>query len=470
MSKSTPYEVRSDTTGPDCVPVSQCAQSGLHTPGQYACGATAASAKASRSSARAPIAPADGSDRPGTERSEEEQRPVHSESQADEAVSQDAVATGREVILWTAPETETPPATNPVSNTVLGYGPTLGDIIDQYQTDPLSSFHKLRYPVRINSRNLLRRIRQRHGHMLLSEITGRTLVEWHALWSCNGEKLATGHAFVAQLRTIFGFGFALLAEPECRRMSEVMGKLRFPHAPAPEQRMTIEQADAIRTWAHIIGWHSIALAQAFQWECMIRQKDAIGEWVPETEGIASDIAWNGKIWHRGFRWSEIDDNLILRHVTSKRQKPIVVDLKLAPMVMEELEFIGELPSDNEPIIICETNGMPYTDSEFRRKYRIVADYAGVPPDVFNMLSRSGAISEAFDAGADPDRIRKTATHSNLAMSQRYNRGDYLEAASDVQNMRVASRRAPDGDVRDAKWHQIDTTSVKRSSAKHRRKA
>jgi hypothetical protein len=32
-----------------------------------------------------------------------------------------------------------------------------------------------------------------------------------------------------------------------------------------------------------MGWHSIALAQAIQFDCALRQKDVIGEWVPESE-------------------------------------------------------------------------------------------------------------------------------------------------------------------------------------------
>lgn len=429
-------DLRSDPAGLDSVQDRQPNQSGLHTSDQHDRGAVTVSSTAAGSSARISASPINEPIDPGTERSEAEQRAVHSGPSEGATVSQ-AEATGRSVVLWTNPETK--PIAAP-STIVLDQGPTLGAVIEQYQTDPLSGFHKLRYHVRENSRNLHKRLRAQYGHLPLSQISGRTLVEWHAQWSAGG-KLSIGHSFVAQLRTIMSFGFALLSEPECRRISEVLGKLRFPHAPAPVQRMSLEQAEAIRSWAHTIGWHSIAFAQSLMWEGIFRQKDVIGEWVPESEGIISNIRWNGQIWHRGIRWSEIDDDLILRHITSKRQKPVVVDLKLAPMVMDELEYFDEIPPDDEPVIICETNGMPYTASEFRRKWRIVADYAGVPHNVFNMLSRSGAISEAFDAGADPDRIRKAATHSNLAMTQRYNRGDYLEAASNVQTMRVASRKS-----------------------------
>ena len=62
-------------------------------------------------------------------------------------------------------------------------------------------------------------------------------------------------------------------------------------------------------------------------------------------------------WLRGIRWSEIDDNLILRHVTSKRQKEIEVDLKLAPMVMEELALLGERQKSG-PLIVNQATELP----------------------------------------------------------------------------------------------------------------
>jgi len=41
-----------------------------------------------------------------------------------------------------------------------------------------------------------------------------------------------------------------------------------------------EQADAIRVEAHKQNRASIALAQAFQFDTALSQKDVVGEWVP----------------------------------------------------------------------------------------------------------------------------------------------------------------------------------------------
>lgn len=376
------------------------------------------------------------------------------------------MSASREVIVWsgqTAPETPAVDARLDPGHV----GPRLAAVIDAFQVDPLSSFHKQRFHVRQNHAGMLRRIRDQHGATPIGDITGRTLIEWHAGWK-GADKVAMAHSMVGQLRTVFSFGFTHLADPQCERISQILHRLKFPMAGARTERITADQADAVRTWAHIVGWHSIALAQALQFELILRQKDVIGEWVPLAEPGDSDEVWGDQKWLRGLRWSEISDDLILRHVTSKRQKPIEADLGLSPMVMEELAFLDEIPSGDEPVIINEATGMPWTASEYRRKWRIVARYAGVPDNVFNMDSRSGGISEAFEAGVTPERIQKTATHSDLRTTGRYNRGDQLRAASEVQLGRASQRRQLDADVRDARWHQAQAADVQPIGGKRRK--
>jgi hypothetical protein len=80
----------------------------------------------------------------------------------------------------------------------------------------------------------------------------------------------------------------------------------------------------------------------------------------------------------------------------------------------------------------------------------VARYTGVPDNVFNTNSRSGAISESFEAGVNGKRIQKSATHSDIRMTSRYKRGNPLQASSEVQRGRAA-RRTLDAEVRSARW-------------------
>ena len=59
--------------------------------------------------------------------------------------------------------------------------------------------------------------------------------------------------------------------------------------------------------------------------------------------------------------------------------------------------------------------------------------------VRNMDSRAGAITEALSSGARMQSVRKAATHSTEAMTQKYSRGDEAEVA-EVMQLRAARRK------------------------------
>lgn len=325
---------------------------------------------------------------------------------------------------------------------------SLAGLIDEYTTHKASTYHKLRYHVRKNHDQVLRRLRQNQGTFALSDIRASTLQIWYDTWS-EGGKISMAHTFMAALRTMFGFGLLMLEEKECERLCITMNKLRFKQSPPREVWLTAPQVDAIRRAAREhFGWHSLALAQALQFELMFRQKDIIGEWVPDTEPGESDVRHNGEKWLRGLRWSEITDNMVLRHITSKKLKPIEVDLKRSPMVLEELAIIVELPVEQlsrslfpagGPIVICDTNGLPWSANEYRRKWRLVANHVGIPKEIRNQDTRAGAITEATEAGANIEHVRHAATHTDIAQTQHYARGGAAKIAT-VQDKRLEHRK------------------------------
>lgn len=338
---------------------------------------------------------------------------------------------------------------------------TLGSLIKCYQTDPDSRYHKLRYKVRVNTDYKLRKLTEAYGGEDLGDISGRTIINWYNKWTDGGVKLSTGKAFCGTLRTLFSFGRSLLDIEDCVRLGMIMRDFKAAGAKRRMKSLTAEHIDAIRYKARIhFGWPSMALAQAFQFECTFRQKDIIGEWVPLEEPGISDVIDKTEKWIRGICWQEIDDNLILRHVTSKKQKDAEVDLKLAPMVLEELrEYTGGEPvvtidkttkkvivhrhllPTSGPVVICDTNGIPWTDSEFRRKWRKVANEAGVPKDRKNMGTRHAAIEEAIQAGVPVEFVRHAAQHSNVSQTLAY---DTSQAKSTVRSMeaRATHRNKP----------------------------
>jgi hypothetical protein len=55
-----------------------------------------------------------------------------------------------------------------------------------------------------------------------------------------------------------------------------------------------------------------------------------------------------------------------------------------------------------------------------------------------MDTRAGAITEATDSGASIEDVRHAATHSNVAMTQRYSRNQEKKTAT-VMELRVKNR-------------------------------
>jgi len=334
----------------------------------------------------------------------------------------------------------------------VGFTGTIRSLAEAYTTDEDSSYRKLRFHTRKNHDSMLKRIVADYGDHTLGAgysptgeptepLKARTMLRWHEEWSKRGT--TTAHGLMGMLRTLFGFGASFLEDAECERLCTVMSRMKFKQGGHRDAALTAEQAIAIRAKAHELGFHSIALAQALQFECTLRQKDIIGEWVPQREPGTSDVLRDEDKWLKGLRWSEVDQNMILKHVTSKRNKEVAINLTLAPMVMEELALMfgdvrRELLPTSGPMIVDQYTSLPYAVGRFRRKWREVATAAGVPANVCNMDTRAGAITEATDVASLED-ARHAATHSNISMTQRYSREAQKRIAK-VMTLRVEGRK------------------------------
>jgi hypothetical protein len=200
------------------------------------------------------------------------------------------------------------------------------------------------------------------------------------------------HALITQFRILARFGTTILNDQSCRVLRITLHDMTFsPPVAKRAERLTEEDAIKIRVKAHEMGFPSIALAQAFQFETPLLQRDVIGEWVPISEpGTPSEIIDDDMKWLRGLRWSAIDDNLTLRHVTSRAGQPLVLDLQKARMVREEFARLGrDRPRTATPVIVFEKSGLPYKTHQFRRLWRMIANEAGIPKTVKNMDSGVG---------------------------------------------------------------------------------
>jgi hypothetical protein len=303
----------------------------------------------------------------------------------------------------------------------MGY--TLRQLIGRYRTDPDSGFAKLQYQVRLKQDRLLARIGKEYGHYQLRGIKTRTLLAWYKIWAAGG-KIAMAYELMVRLRAMFAFGFALLEDQECERLHKILKETRFRSLGARSVQITKEHVQAIRITAREhFGWPSIALAQALQFELLLPQKDVIGEWVPVAEPGESDVVWEERKWLRGLRWSNIDRNLVLRHATGAGGRPIEVDLKTAPMVMEELHFSAGTENamhfpEHGPLVLCDITAMPWLTAEFRRKWRLVAKKAGVPDDFKN---RDSVPAGMIIGGPDRARVKQQITLARIDQSLRTRR-------------------------------------------------
>ena len=254
----------------------------------------------------------------------------------------------------------------------------VSELVDRYQGDAASPFQALRHQTRVERARILARLRREHGNKHLKQIGSTTTARWAANWEATGKAAGT-NKLVSTLREVIRYGNTALGDRDCKRLLPALEGLQLQNSPPRNVRMTEDQAIAIRNKAREIGYFSIALAQALQFELRLSQKDVIGEWVPLNEPQASDVSLGKYKWVRGINWPEIDESLILH-----RHGAPSISLAAAPMVMEEFRHVPDWQHDfGGPVILCEHSSYPWDAPEFRRRWRSIADLCNVPKDVRN---------------------------------------------------------------------------------------
>lgn len=286
---------------------------------------------------------------------------------------------------------------------------TIADLVRDYRAG--TAYAGLRFKTRETYDMNLNRILQDRGGERLADLKLKDLQGFYATWTKNGtDKIARGHALMTMLRILFSFGVSVQDDNDCVRLQVAMHNLRFKTARSRNQALTTEQALALINKAHEMGMPSIALAQAFQVDLQLNQKDVIGEWIPADVDGPGYVVHDGMKWGRGLRWEEIDADFILRHTLSSRGNLIQRDLTSCPNVVEQLKLIygaampGVLPK-NGPMIIREVTSLPWPAHEFRRQWRRVATACEIPEDVRNMdISRRSATQTGTGQKLKEDRL------------------------------------------------------------------
>jgi len=288
------------------------------------------------------------------------------------------------------------PAETQTEKDQRAFGGTLAvltDLIDRYRTDDESPFKKVRFATRRYYENNCKRLIAEHGDKPLNQITAQTVTEWHKTWAAKSG-VSMAHALITMLRMLFSFGLTRFGDRECERLSIILNKIKFEIPKPRNEALNEEQANAIRAEAHRQLRPSLALAQAFQYDSALTQKDVIGEWVPVSDPEHSVVINGDRKWVRGLRWEEIDADHILRHAASNGMKEIEIDLKNHPMVMEELGRVSSRPLSG-PLIMNEHTSLPWMADDFREYWRKIATTVGIPKTVRNADSRTKHIQERY---------------------------------------------------------------------------
>lgn len=321
---------------------------------------------------------------------------------------------------------------------------TLGWLCRLYQTHEASPFHDVRHNTRRLYLYELRQIEAAWGARRLDALTATDFKRWHAdavksVEGDGGERKA--HGLMKRIRALMGFG--IVAEvPACGRLKAILSEMKFA-VPAPRPiALTFDMAKAVIAKAHELGFPSVALTQALQFETGLRQSDIIGQWEPCAPDDQSPFRTQKYRWVPGLLWTHINADLILDITPVKTAKSsglrTVHDLRAMPLVMAELDRI---PRDKRvgPVVLAETSRMPWEGTAFSKRWRKIATAAGVPKHVWNRDSRAGALSEADEAGAELATIQRMAAHTSARMTARYVRGDAVKASRQVAELRSAKR-------------------------------
>lgn len=327
---------------------------------------------------------------------------------------------------------------------------TIGALLDRYETDPESSYHRLKPSSAHPYGVYLRRIRQTVGARAIVAVDGHDIARWHREWSSRGTPAAASMA-ISVLRAALAYG-VVGKIPGCADLREAIAAARLPQPKPRSSTPDYAAVEALIAAAHRLGLPSIALATALQFEAALRLWDVIGQWLPLAAPEPSAVIHAGRKWI-GPRWGDIASDWIVTIVPSKTVRTsgaaVTLDLSAMPLVMAEM---ARVPLDRRagPLVVAERTGRPWRADVYAANFRKVRDAAGLPPTLWARDMRAGAITEGRRGGATIDDLAKQAGHRDSRTTARvYDRDSFLEASRRNAEARVRSRKRHGNDTGNA---------------------
>ena len=327
---------------------------------------------------------------------------------------------------------------------------TVESLVDCYVSDPDSGYADIQGNTAEGYRPWLRMVRATIGKRLISRIVAKEARRWYREWKVHASKRGTDGARQAYggiqvWKILLNFGIESGIQ-KCRQLRADMEKMRFPRNPPRDVTITYGEAKRFVIEALRRGWKNLALAQAIQFECFLRQKDVIGAWQKVS---ASYVAQSGEIILRGKAWRGLTLDMItldadLRIRTSKTGQPVVHTTSACQLVVLAL---AAFESDEwKGPVACRPDGTPFPDRQsYAKAWRKVARAVGISDVAQNMDSRASAVSEAAEAGVATDDIQRQTGHTGTTiLDKTYKRlGSEASQRSHEARKKFREKESPD---------------------------
>lgn len=318
------------------------------------------------------------------------------------------------------------------------YDGTFASLVRFYETHPDSPYHELEPETRATYSKTMARLMIHKGARRVDAVDASDVRRWYKEL-CESHSKGWAYYVIGVLKSVLSFG-ATKRIHECRLLREELRSAKFSPGKKRKEFLTYEQVDAFRRAAPATDHEWMAFCLTLQFEFGIRRRDVIGQWVIDDAGEAA-IRRGRRVWRDGLTWGHIDASGILRKTISKTRKTSGVEAVHAPSDYPDLvAYLSAVPPERRvgPLVLYPRTGLPPTEAQCRRAFRIVARQIGIPDNVKNMDARAGANTEAFKAGVTADERMALLTHTERETNDGYVR-DFTELSRRAAAKRVGAR-------------------------------